>query len=45
MERENLHCDTPVAWREKPQAAPTARARVPIRSAGTEQPVVVMKAL
>jgi hypothetical protein len=31
--------------RDKPQAAPTARARVPKRSAGTEQPVVVMKAL
>ena len=31
--------------RDKPQAAPTARARVPKRSAGTEQPVVVTKAL
>jgi hypothetical protein len=31
--------------RDKPQAAPAARARVPKRSAGTEQPVVVMKAL
>ena len=31
--------------REKPQAAPTARAKVPKRSAGTEQPVVVTKAL
>jgi hypothetical protein len=31
--------------RDKPQAAPTARARVPKRSAGAEQPVVVTKAL
>ncbi len=29
--------------RDKPQAAPTARARVPKRSAGAEQPVVVMQ--
>jgi len=31
--------------RKKPQAAPTARARVPKRSAGAEQPIVVMKPL
>ena len=31
--------------RDKPQAAPTARARVPKRGTGTEQPVVVTKAL
>ena len=31
--------------REKPQAAPTARARVPMRSAGAEQPVGVTKAM
>jgi hypothetical protein len=30
--------------RDKPQAAPTARARVPKRGAGTEQPVIVKKA-
>ena len=39
----------PATWpampREKAQAAPTARARVPKRSAGAEQPVVVTKAL
>src|SRR5580693_7004949 len=39
MERENLCSVAPTARREKPQAAPTARARVPMRSAGTEQPV------
>jgi hypothetical protein len=31
--------------REKPQAVPIARAKVPKRSAGAEQPVVVVKAL
>jgi len=31
--------------REKPQAVPAARATVPKRRAGAEQPVVVMKAL
>src|SRR4029077_9188380 len=45
MERENLRSVTPTAWREKPRAAPTARARVPKRSAGAEQPVVVRKVL
>lgn len=29
--------------REKPQAAETARVKVPIRSTGTEQPVVALK--
>src|ERR1700722_20363883 len=33
------------AGREKPQAAPTARARVPTRNAGAEQPVVASKVL
>src|SRR5712671_2005675 len=47
-ERENLRCVTPPAfhwWREatKPQTAPTARARVPTRCVGTEQPVVATK--
>jgi hypothetical protein len=41
MERANL----PSMPREKPQAVPTARAKVPKRSAGAEQPVVVTKAL
>jgi hypothetical protein len=45
MERENLCSVAPTARREKPQAAPTARARVSMRSAGTEQPPVVWKAL
>ena len=31
--------------RDKPQAAPTARARVPKRGAGAEPPVVATKAL
>jgi hypothetical protein len=43
MERENLCSAAPMARRQKPQAAPTARARVPIRSAGAEQPVMVSK--
>jgi hypothetical protein len=45
MERENLCFVTPPACRDKPQAAPTARARVPKRGAGAEQPVVASKAL
>jgi hypothetical protein len=50
MERENLHCVTApdidgALRRDKPQAAETARARVPTRRAGTEQPVVVLKVL
>ena len=45
MERENLRFVTPTAERDKPQAAPTARARVPKRSAVAEQPVVALKAL
>jgi len=44
-ERENLRFVTPTAWRDKLQAAPTARARVPKRSAGAEQPVVATKVL
>jgi hypothetical protein len=31
--------------REKSQAAKTVRTRVPMRSTGTEQPIVVMKVL
>jgi hypothetical protein len=42
--RENLCSVAPTARREKSQAAPTARARVPMRSAGAEQPGVVWKA-
>jgi hypothetical protein len=50
MERENLPCVTApdidgALRREKSQAAETARARVPTRKAGTEQPVVVLKVL
>src|SRR5215471_17483361 len=44
MERENLCFVTPMTRRDKPQAAPTARARVPKRGAGAEQPVVASKA-
>ncbi|MET4512044.1 hypothetical protein ABIB81_001350 [Bradyrhizobium sp. I1.7.5] len=39
MERESLCSVAAMARREKPQAAPTARARVPLRSPGSEQPV------
>src|SRR5215831_18745223 len=36
MERENLCTVAPMARREKPQAAPTARPKVPMQSAGAE---------
>jgi len=42
MERERPASPMP---RKKPQAAATARARVPKRRAGAEQSVVAMKAL
>ena len=50
MERENLPCVTApdidgALRRDKPQAAETARARVPMRRSGTEQPIVVLKVL
>ena len=35
----------PPMQRERSQAAQTARIRVPMRSTGTEQPVIVMKVL
>lgn len=38
--RSNV-CSKPI--REKPQAATTARVKVPMQSTGAERPVVVMK--
>jgi hypothetical protein len=40
----NVRTCSPMS-RDRPQAAPTARARLPKRNAGAEQPVVVTKAL